>query len=207
MKYLNKNKYRIAITVSIMVYVLLGITATVYAQQVNVPNTFSSGTTISSSKVNENFQVLAQSMPGMKSGWGGSVTLSTSWQNITSVTVTPPADGMLLLLGTASVSITQGTSAGGASWGFSSAKICMTETSGGGGDCNGARVTLDTNYTDGTQTYAPRLTVPATIIGSTSVVKNTAVTWYLTAAKESQSVGSIVIDEGSISAIFLPRGF
>jgi len=207
MKYLKINKYLIAITVSILTSVLLGISAIVYAQNA-LPNTFSPGTTISSSKVNENFTVLAQSMPGMKTAMGSSsVTLSTEWQNVVSLTITPPMNGVLVLLGTASVSITQGSTAGGSSWSYSSATFCMTPTSGGGSPCSGARVTLDTVPSALVHPYAPRLTVPSTMIGSVGVVKNTPVTYYLTAAKESGSVGSIVIDTSSLTAIFLPAGY
>lgn len=207
MKYLKINKYLIALTVSVLTSVLLAIAATVYAQNA-LPNTFSPGTTISSSQVNENFTTLSQSMPGMKTALSsGSVTLSTEWQNVLSLTVTPPMNGVLLLLGTASVTVTQGSTAGGSSWNYSSATFCMTPASGGGSPCNGARVTLDTVPSELVHPYAPRLTVPATMIGSVGVVKNTPVTYYLTAAKASESVGSIVIDTSSLNAIFLPAGY
>jgi hypothetical protein len=204
-----RNEACSGIWIAVMVaMILLGVTSITCAE-VYLPNTFSPGTTISSSQVNNNFQVLAQSMPGMKSAFAGSVTLSTQWQNVASLTVTPTMDGNLLLLGSVGVTITQGSTAGGSSWGTSSANLCITQASGGGSPCTGgAYIMLDTvplGSNAPVQPYSPRLTVPATIIGSVPVAKNTSVTLYLTASTESGSVGSIVI-YGGLTAIFLPGG-
>lgn len=205
----------LSISVSMAVLVttiLLGNAFTVYADQVNVPHTFSPGTTISSSQVNGNFQALAQAMPGAKSVLGSSgVALSTLWQNLATITVTPQADGMLMFFGTASITITQGSMAGGSSWGYSSMNLCTTPTSGGGGGpgCTGGSgiLTLDTMPTGAVANYAPRITVPITTIGFVTVAKNTPVTYYLTAATDSSSVGSCVINTSSLSALFLPGGY
>lgn len=205
----------LSISVSMAVLVttiLLGNAFTVYADQVNVPHTFSPGTTISSSQVNGNFQALAQAMPGAKSVLGSSgVALSTLWQNLATITVTPQADGMLMFFGTASITITQGSMSGGSSWGYSSMNLCTTPTSGGGGGpgCTGGSgiLTLDTMPTGAVANYAPRITVPITTIGFVTVAKNTPVTYYLTAATDSSSVGSCVINTSSLSALFLPGGY
>ncbi len=196
---------------AILIMLSSGTAITTYAD-VFLPNSFTPGTTISSSKVNENFTVLAQSMPGMKVAIGsGGVTLSTQWQNLASLTVTPPMDGIIILLGTALVTITQGSTAGGSSWGFSGMALCTTQTSGGGGgpSCTGGSglVKFDTLSTGAVANNAPRLQVPTTIIGGSPVVKNTPVTYYLTASTESGSVGSIVINTSSLTAIFFPGGY
>lgn len=203
----------ISVSVAVLVTtILLGNAFTVYADQVNVPHTFSPGTTISSSQVNGNFQALAQAMPGAKSVLGSSgVALSTLWQNLASITVSPPADGILIFIASASGTITQGSTAGGSSWGYSTMSLCTTPTSGTGGGPNctggGGILTLDTMPTGAVANYAPRITVPITNIGFVPVVKNTPVTYYLTAATDSSSVGSCVINTSSLSALFLPGGY
>ena len=213
MKQLNR-KLSIRVSMAVLVItILLGITATASADQVILPYTFSSGTTISSSQVNSNFQALAQSMPGLKSVPGsGNVTLSSGWQNLASITVTPPVDGILMFFASASGTITQGSKAGGDSWGYSSMSICTTPTSGTGGGpgCTGGggTLTLDTIFTTAVANYAPRITVPITTIGFVPVQKNTPVTYYLTAAyTDSSSVGSCVVNGSSLTALFIPGGY
>lgn len=186
-----------------LVILLLGNSVAVYAGF--DMHTFSPGTTISSSQVNDNFTALAQAMPGMSAAIGGSVTLSTQWQNLTSLTVTPPMDGMLLWFGTADVTIIGGSTCGGSCW-YSSLTICMTTVSSGGAPCNGAVMMVGTPNPVGNDD-APTLRLPATIIGSGPVLKNTPVTYYLTASKESGTVGSSVINGGSLTAIFFPGGY
>ncbi len=190
--------------------VLLGITPRLFAAQVQPPYTFSPGTTIKSSEVNSNFQTLAQSMPGVKMVLGSSgVTLSTSAQILATITVTPPADGTLVFFANATVTITQGSTAGGSGWGFSSMKLCTTPTPGTPMSCYGGDglLTLDTVFASAAGNYAPRLTVPITTMGSASVVKNIPVTYYLTAARDADSVGSCVINSSFLSALFLPGGY
>ena len=208
MTYLNRKKCMVIQIGSVLTFVLLGIASTVYAGQVNVPYTFSPGTTISSSQVNDNFQALAQSMPGMKSvGWGGSVTLSTTWQNIASITVTPPADGMLLLMGMTNVTIYYDN---GGARGDQSVVLCITQTSGGSNSSPGCQCGSEVSFSvpqygagDG-----PRIQVPAAFIANVGVVKNTSVTYYLTAAfPGAGKQGSGTAGPGGLVAIFLPGGY
>ena len=72
-------------------------------------NTFSQGTTISSSQVNSNFTFLAKALPRLKVAVGGSVTATLNAQNLATLTVTPQINGSLLLLANAGLTIEQGT--------------------------------------------------------------------------------------------------
>jgi hypothetical protein len=212
MKEKMKNTRETRFTFGLILVILIGLSAGTQSPafaQVIVPNTFSAGTAISSSQVNQNFQALSDAMPRMKAAIGNSVTLSDVYQNIASLTVTAPADGSVILLGNALVTMTQGTQAGGGSWSTSTATLCLTQTSNGGPPGNCVPLMLDTvPLANGApaQPYAPRLTVPATIVGSGPISKNTPVTFYLTGGKDLGSVGSSSVSGGSLTAIFIPNG-
>ena len=61
--------------------------------------TFSPGTTIRSSDVNNNFQTLVNAMSRIGFNYNDTqITLNYSFQNIASTTITPPMDGVLLLI-------------------------------------------------------------------------------------------------------------
>jgi hypothetical protein len=190
-----------------MVILLLGNSIAVYAQ-VNVPNTFSSGTTISSTQVNDNFNALAQSMPGIKTSiGGGAITLSSAWQNIASITVTPPVDGLFFVLGSTTpmfnpTDITNSTSHVG---------LCITQTSGGGSPCNAAGGGAFLNSTNfgslGLLGNGPSMMIPMTPFGIFPVAKNIAITFYLTASTQG-STGPVSIGGGStLTVMFFPGGY
>lgn len=63
MKYFSKKSFTMRQVVGLLTIVFLGITVIAYAA-VTVPNTFSSGTTISSSQVNANFTTLGNAISG-----------------------------------------------------------------------------------------------------------------------------------------------
>ena len=96
MKYFSKKRFTMRQVVGLLTGVFLGITVIAYAA-VNIPNVFSSGTTISSSQVNANFTAVANQMPGIEftssNSWGGALTGSA--QNIASLIVTAPTDGFV----------------------------------------------------------------------------------------------------------------
>lgn len=79
---------------------------------VAVPNTFTSGTTISSSQVNANFSTLASAMPGVKTSTGAFLTaitgtVSNNATSIMSISVTPPVSGNVIVIGSGTVFFNQ----------------------------------------------------------------------------------------------------
>lgn len=204
-----KNKMAVGVRIVVIAtVVLLGSAMHLWADDLSSQlNIFSPGTTISSSQVNSNFQALVKAMPAMKMVPGNNITLSFDPQNVASLTVTPPMNGTLLLFGTAQVTICQGSAFGGQSWGYSSSNVCITQTSNGGSPGNCYRTTLDTMYVTNLENVAPRIEVPVTLIGSAPCQENTPLTFYLTAYKESESVGSSFIQGSGLIAIFLPGGY
>ena len=93
MKYFSKKRFTMRQVVGLLTGVFLGITVIAYAA-VTVPNTFSSGTTISSSQVNANFTALGNAMPAAKTITGPFTWVTTtSPVDALSLTVTPPGNG------------------------------------------------------------------------------------------------------------------
>ncbi|MFZ3089719.1 MAG: hypothetical protein WA240_03755 [Nitrospirota bacterium] len=109
MKYFSKKSFTMRQVVGLLVVVFLGITVIAYAA-VTVPNSFSTGTTISSSQVNANFTALGNAMPAVKNNASTtSCTLFTSTvaANVLSLAVTPPVDGNIILSADGMVEIGQ----------------------------------------------------------------------------------------------------
>jgi hypothetical protein len=167
-----------------------------------VPYQFEGGTTISSSQVNDNFSALANGLPSAKwvSQSTNLVTLTTSWQNITSITVTPTADGLFFLMATANLRMqyTQGSSQN-PEYAGPFVNVCLTTTSNGG-------------YTDavctgvGLQVFSGQQNVAVPLFGIfTGVSQNTPVTYYLTGSLNPSSSGGTLTStaSGSIGALFL----
>lgn len=112
---MNLLNRKISVRVSMVVLVitiLLVSVAVIYAVSSNftVPNTFTSGTTISSSEMNANFQALGQALPASKTSVSsGSISIvDTTGSNISSLAVTPPSNGYLLVFGRATVTAVSG---------------------------------------------------------------------------------------------------
>jgi hypothetical protein len=87
MEYFNKNRYSLRQVVIMLTIALLGIAVISYAA-VNIPYTFTTGTTISSSQVNANFAALASAING--STYGLVNTDGTIFGGSGNFTVTPP---------------------------------------------------------------------------------------------------------------------
>jgi hypothetical protein len=102
-------------------------------------------------------------------------------------------------MGVAEVQIDQQRQPGG-----SVVSVCTTTTSNGsgGGDCGD--VMLDTaGGPVGSIGY--RISMPITIVNPTGpVVKNTPVTYYMTAQIPSTNVGTCSIQKARLTAIFVP---
>ncbi len=162
-----------------------------------VPYVFEPGTTIKAQEVNNNFSSLAFSLTRIK--WapnGGTVTLNTSWQNLGTITVTPPAAGNLLLIGRASVDIRYNQDSAISPF----VHVCISDTSNGagGGDCG------DVQFAGPLQGFAgSRLTVPVTLISPTpDLVPQTPVTYYLTGKVDSSISEITVTVTGALTALF-----
>ena len=102
MRYFSKKRFTMRQVVGLLTGVFLGITVIAYAA-VTVPNTFSSGTTISSAQVNANFTALGNAMPAAKTN-GGNTSVLVSGTNIATdptilntFSATAPTDGVFLV--------------------------------------------------------------------------------------------------------------
>lgn len=111
MRYSNRKRFTMRQVVGLLTFVFLGITVIAYAA-VTVPNTFSSGTTISSSQVNANFTALGNAMPAVKSiatFYDTALPNSGTVVNIATLSVTPPVAGYIILTGSTHVGVDKAT--------------------------------------------------------------------------------------------------
>jgi len=109
MKQLRNNQYSFLVIASAALLLILPATG---RADVAVPNTFTSGTTISSSQVNANFSTLANAMPGAKISTGTFLTsitgtVSNNATSIMSISVTPPVSGNVIVIGSGAIVINQ----------------------------------------------------------------------------------------------------
>jgi hypothetical protein len=193
--YMNNCNRKVQVSIWVVVLGAIFVLASamiIFAAGGNVPNVFSSGTTISSSQVNANFTELSNAIPRMKSVYSSTnVSVTSSYQNVASVTVTPKMNGSSLIFAVANVRLDQSIV------GSAFVQVCVTtnSNSSGGGDCS--NVTLDTKGT-----HATILSVPVTIISpSASFTANTPATYYLTA----MGSGDMTVQGGRITVLFIPE--
>ena len=162
--------------------------------------TFSPGSTIRSSDVNNNFQTLVNAMSRIGFNHNDTlITLDYSFQNIASTTITPPMDGVLLLIASAQVRTDAGAQSDEA--GSATAKLCLTQTSNGCGDMSFDRVV---SFSTPTYPFVSNLYMPVTVIAAYPVQANTPVTYYLTARQEMPSAGLCRVNGMELMRIFLP---
>ena len=127
------------------------------------------------------------------------ITLNYSFQNIVSTTVTPPIDGVLLLIASAQVRTDSGAQSD--EGGSATAKLCLTQTSNGCGDMSFDRVV---SFNALSYPYVSNLYMPVTVIAAYPVQANTPVTYYLTARQEMPSAGLCRVNGMELMRIFLP---
>ncbi len=164
---------------------------------------FTPGTTIKASDMNSNFQAIISGMPAAKVGPPNDTlyTLSGTAQNLTSVTVTPPMDGILLLIASFQARLDGGPDATGAA----DIQVCISDTSGlcgsGGGPGSGYE-----SKSISLAAPAPTTSIyfPVTFITARQGSANTSVTYYLTAYEPAPAAGLCRINAASLWAIFLP---
>lgn len=101
----RKISVRTLMAVLVITIILVSVAVIYAGSNFAVPNIFTSGTTISSSQMNANFQAIGQQLPASKtSGPSGSISITdTTDINISSLAVTPPSNGYLLVFGRATV--------------------------------------------------------------------------------------------------------
>ncbi len=202
------GKYGLVLVFAVFMMILPGVVPSAIAQSSTPPPIvtnppFIAGTTISSTKVNENFSALNDAVPRMTSvGTAANVVLTSQTQNLATVTVTPPGNGMMLLIASLSVTMAEGGTFGGKGWGTISANLCITPMN------NCAPVMLDMPPLPGDplpQLYSPRITFPATFMAMAPAVKGVPATYNLTGLKDYSDGGSIIVS-GTLLAIFMQWG-
>jgi len=202
----QKGMRPISRMVGLMIVALLASAVVTYAARPDEfgITSFSPGTTISSSDVNNNFQILVNAMPRIGGTFNDStITLSYTPQNIASMTVTPPMDGVLLFIATAHIRVDSGANTGPA--GSATAKLCLTQTSGSCG--SGSDSDIVVSFSAPTNPLTTSLYVPVTMIEAVPCQATTPVTYYLTAKQELPSAGLCVINGINFRRIFLPGGY
>ncbi len=202
MRYFDKKG--IVLLVGGLLTLLLVIPQAVFAE-VPIPNTFTSGTPISSSQVNANFTAIATSAPAVKqarqapAGVPIYINSASTPQNIYSITVTPPANGYVILIANSNLGISQTQSAA------NGAAIYLT---------NASQATSTNEvypyYTTPTGATANGwVFIPFSITAVYPVTSGVASTFYMTAVRDSTGKNYVGIgnsfNDTSITAIFVPN--
>jgi len=186
MKILNR-KISIRVLMAVLVITILLVSVVViFAVSSNfaVPNTFTSGTTISASEMNANFTAIGQQLPYSKTISFGSTTLTASQQNVSGLlTVTPPANGYLILFGNATVSTTDSLAYVNI-FASDSTGVALNQDNGGHGEpISGNPYVFNVQYSQG------------------YVTANTPLYFYLGVHNNSVMGGTV---QGRLTAVFFP---
>lgn len=143
MSNLTERRFSLMHVVVLLAITFSCITAVAYGT-VTVPNTFSSGTTISSSQMNQNFSAITSAFPATTSAYAynsGAIDIATGMGQsnlLRSVTITPPADGYVYVTASADFTIAQTTAGSNtihtwvelAGWGSSPERRMVLNTTG-----------------------------------------------------------------------------
>ena len=192
-----RGRIRIVAIEVIAVIILMGAAVITYADGPQL-TTFSSGTTIKSSEVNQNFTNLSSALPGLK--WTMATnpfTFMTAWQTVGTLSVTAPADGAFLI--------------------FTNTMVAFNLAPNGGNMVNFVVSTTTSSdhmvppgmfgvsfVAPGTQS-GPSLSVPANCVGMAQASAGVAATFYLLAQKFNNNADQITLQSASMFAVFLPK--
>jgi hypothetical protein len=174
--------------------VALGAARPVWGQT-TVPNTFSAGTTISASEVNQNFTALTNAMPSATTAYNyNNGNLSSSAVAIVGVSITPPVDGVVFVTGAVTYTITQ-TIAGN-----DNVAIWIDETVGGTRIASCRDVRLGLNTTGG----AAQTLVTSPSVSQVFDVKGGTPTTFTLLAYRIAGSNTANYREPTMSVVFLP---
>ncbi len=197
MRYVNNGmRGRIRI-VAVAVMILLGAAAVTHADGPQL-TTFSSGTTIKSSEVNQNFSALSSALPGLK--WAMATnpfTFTTAWQTVGTLSVTAPADGVFLIFTNTQVSFNLSQNGG------NMVNFAVSPTP--SADQMIPPGMFGVSFVAGCPTCAPSLSVPANCVGTAWASAGATTTFYLLAQKTNANGDSINLSSASMFAVFLPK--
>lgn len=142
---------------------------------VTIPNSFTAGTPAVADQVNANFTALGNAMPAAKTVvFGGVEVTATTGTNITSLTVTPPSTGFIILSSDGSLGLNQSVA------GYSRVNVFLTNISGQASTTDPHQIWL-VDTTGGTA--QPYNWAPFHVQGIFPVTGGVAQTFYLTATK------------------------
>lgn len=196
MKQLKNNRYSLLVIASAALLLILPATG---RADVAVPNTFTSGTTISSSQVNANFSALANAMPGVKKtvAQGIHVITSTTGVSLVSLAVTPPADGQVIVIGTGTITFLQANSANNFAT-FSLNTVAGTWKS-------PAIVHTFGPYSNSAPGVGQLVAGSLNIVDVFPVTGGVTTTIYLNAHRDSTGVNTLQAEYPGLTAIFVPN--
>jgi hypothetical protein len=205
MKNFIKNRFSLKLVVLMLTIAFVGISVNSYAitiTNVTIPNTFTSGTTISSSQVNANFTAIANQMPAVKQSLSGIwITIPAAADQLSSISFTAPGTGYAMIFATGSISLD--TAASTASY------VCidLADTSAYVGGCQPAlgsdtavRSFLPATFPD---TGAGGYDIPYSIIKVIPVTSGVTYTYYLNGYATGMTAASLF--QPNMTVLFVPN--
>jgi hypothetical protein len=168
-----------------------------------IPNTFTPGTNISASQVNQNFSSLAAQMPGarnVRSEWG---QVPGSANAIQSVTITPPAAGQALVFASGSFNVfhTQGNTL--------SYCVQVSTTAGDTSGCppgSGRYFAVRSSWAATiSSTDANGFGVGYSIVALFPVAAGSAQTFYLNGYSTATGTDTVWLFQPSLTVLFVPN--
>jgi hypothetical protein len=204
MNYFFKKGFSLRQAVLFLVCAFIGIGLTSYAE-VTIPNTFTAGSTISSTAVNANFQDLVNAMPAAKSvTTAGPITISATTpappnlgNALQSLPVTLPAAGKVMIFASGTVCVTGHTSGN-----WDGAAFMISKTS---GDVTGSGVAQFYEIPD-TEPSFPAATSVCRPFSFTGIYDETTTgpfTYYLNGIRQSNT-STVEITAVTLTALYIP---
>jgi len=194
-QYIAKKRFSVSQVVGLLALVFIGITVLAYAT-VNIPYTFTSGTTAKASEVNANFQALSAAMPAVKTTgltYMHDIYITSSTPvSIANINVNAPAPGQIIVFASGIAGIKHTSSA------ETRLEMKLSDTAN------------DLTHTEGLSIY---VVSPTSTSGMThlNIVKAFAVpavgsyTYYLNAALKEYGANDTGIIDATLTALYVPN--